>query len=88
MAALGGRRRIGRRDRMMLMGGGEREWVTGATVLRAQTAKPGKIYMSSLGLACTTMYQGGNRHPPVGRRKDSGWVYNAYEVDLQRATEK
>ena len=38
-------------DRMMLMSGGEREWVTGATVLRAQAAETRQDLHGELGLA-------------------------------------
>jgi len=74
-------------DRMMLMGGGERQWVTGANVLRAQAVKPGKIYMSSWDWL-QTMYKTETGSRLSGGRKDSGWVYNAYEVDLQSGSGK
>ena len=74
-------------DRMMLMSDGNRDWVMGATMLRAQTAKPGKIYMSSWDWL-ETMYRQETGSRLSGRRKDSGWVYNAYEVDLKSGNGK
>jgi dipeptidyl aminopeptidase/acylaminoacyl peptidase len=69
-------------DRMLLMREGAREWVSGATLLRAHTAKPQKVFMSTWDwLATRYREETGSRL--TGGRKDDGWVYNAYEVDLQ-----
>jgi len=72
----------GGEDRMMLMRDGDRGFVSGATMLRAQTAKPGKIFMSTYDWL-NTMHREETGSRLSGRRKDSGWVYNAYEVDLK-----
>jgi hypothetical protein len=63
-------------DRMMHMGGGEREWVTGANVLRAQSSRPGKIYMASWDWSAT-MYREETGSRLSGRTQGLG-------VDLQR----
>lgn len=74
-------------DRMLLMRDAQREWVTGAHVLRAHTAKPGKIYMSSWDwLASRYTQETGSRL--AGGRKDSAWSHNAYEVDLKTGNGK
>ena len=74
-------------ERMMLMGGGERAWVTGATLLRSQSANPGKFYMASWDFL-ETKYRQETGSRLSGRRKDSGWVYSAYEVDLRNGNGK
>ena len=67
--------------RLMLMGGGERNWVTGASLVRRQTTRPGKVYMSTLDfLATRFQMETGSRL--TGGKKDSGWVSILYEVDL------
>ncbi|MES1263687.1 MAG: hypothetical protein ABUL69_04980, partial [Peristeroidobacter soli] len=66
-------------ERMMLMRGGDRALVSGATLLRAQSANPGKFYMTSWDYM-NTKYRQETGSRLSGRRKDSGWVYNAYEV--------
>jgi len=69
-------------DRMLLMQEGAREWVSGATLLRAHTANPQKVFMSTWDWLSTRFREEtGSRL--TGGRKDDGWVYNAYEVDLQ-----
>jgi len=69
-------------DRLLLMRDGYREWVSGLSIIRAHTAKPGKIYMSTWDwLESKHREEIGSRLS--GRRKDSGWVHNAYEVDLK-----
>lgn len=71
----------GGQDRLLLMRDAAREWATGASVIRARTVSPGKIYMSSWDWMATKHKEEiGSRL--AGGRKDSGWVYNAYEVDL------
>jgi len=74
-------------NRMLLMRGGERELVTGLNLLRVHTAKPGKVYMSTWDwLETRHREEIGSRLS--GRRKDSGWVHNAYEVDLKSGNGK
>ena len=69
-------------DRMMLMRDGNRDLVTGATMLRTRTATPGKIYMSTLDFSATSFRkETGSRLS--GQAKDSGWIHNAYEVDVK-----
>ena len=69
-------------DRLMLMRDGNRDLVTGADMLRTRTATPGKIYMSTLDFSATNFRQEtGSRLS--GQRKDSGWIHNAYEVDVK-----
>ena len=69
-------------DRLMLMREGNRDLVTGAQLLRARTATPGKIFMSTLDFSAASFRQEtGSRLS--GRRKDSGWNHNAYEVDVK-----
>lgn len=72
----------GGEDRMLLMRDAAREWVTGAAVIRRRTTNPGKIFMS------TWDYSSIKRKDEIGTRlaggrKDSGWILNAYEVDLR-----
>jgi dipeptidyl aminopeptidase/acylaminoacyl peptidase len=74
-------------DRLMLMRDGDRNLVDGALLLRARTAVPGKIYMSTLDFSATNFRQEtGSRLS--GRRKDSGWIHNAYEVDVKDGSAK
>lgn len=68
-------------DRMLLMTGGDRQWVTGATLVRRHTSKPGKVFMSTLDFSATHYREEvGSRLR--GGRQDSGWISNLYEVDL------
>ena len=77
----------GGKDRMLLMSDGNRDLVFGSHVLRARSAKPGKIYMSTWDwLETQHRQETGSRLS--GRRKDSGWVYNAFEVDLRSGSGK
>jgi dipeptidyl aminopeptidase/acylaminoacyl peptidase len=69
-------------NRMLLMRDGNRELVTGLDLLRVRTAKPGKVYMSTWDWL-ETRYRQETGSRLSGRRKDSGWVHNAYEVDLK-----
>ena len=56
-------------------------------MLRTRTATPGKIYMSSLDFSATNYRQEtGSRLS--GGRKDSGWIRNAYEVDVKNGKAK
>ncbi|HYJ40057.1 MAG TPA: alpha/beta fold hydrolase [Steroidobacteraceae bacterium] len=74
-------------DRVMLMQDGNRDLVSGASLLRARTATPGKIYMSTLDFSATNYKQEtGSRLS--GGRKDSGWIHNAYEVDVKNGKSK
>jgi dipeptidyl aminopeptidase/acylaminoacyl peptidase len=69
-------------DRMLLMQDGDRQFVTGAELIRRRTAKPGKILMSTLDFSATR-YRGQIGTRLSGGRKDSGWISNLYEVDLK-----
>jgi dipeptidyl aminopeptidase/acylaminoacyl peptidase len=71
----------GAADRLLLMNGGAREWVTGAHLIRRQTAKPGKVFMSTLDFS-ETNYRSGTGTRLSGGRKDSGWISSLYEVDI------
>ncbi|MES1262867.1 MAG: hypothetical protein ABUL69_00825, partial [Peristeroidobacter soli] len=68
-------------DRMMLMADPDRKWVTGADLVRRQTTRPGKIYMSTLDFS-ETRYRSETGSRLSGGKKDDGWVSNLYEVDL------
>jgi dipeptidyl aminopeptidase/acylaminoacyl peptidase len=68
-------------DRILLMSGGDRSWVTGATLVLRHTARPGKVYMSTLDFsAANYRMETGTRL--AGGKKDSGWISSLYEVDL------
>jgi len=69
-------------DRMLLMLEGARASVSGATLLRTHTAKPQKVFMSTWDWLPTRFKEETGSHL-AGGRKDDGWVYNAYEVDLK-----
>lgn len=69
-------------NRMLLMNDEARQWAPGSYILRIRTASPGKIYMSSWDwLATRYRQETGSRL--AGKRSDSGWVFNVYEVDLR-----
>jgi dipeptidyl aminopeptidase/acylaminoacyl peptidase len=68
------------KDRLLLMTG-DREWVTGAHLVRRQTAMPGKIFMSTLDFS-VAKYRSETGTRLAGGKKDSGWTSNLYEVDL------
>lgn len=68
-------------DRLMLMSGGDRNWVTGASLVRRQTTRAGKVYMSTLDFSAAR-YRTETGSRLSGGKKDSGWVSNLYEVDL------
>jgi dipeptidyl aminopeptidase/acylaminoacyl peptidase len=69
-------------DRLLLMRGGDRQWVTGADLVRRRTSKPGKLFMSTLDFS-ETHYREEVGSRLRGGRKDSGWISNLYEVDLK-----
>jgi len=67
---------------LMLMAGGSRGLVTGASLLAWRTAKPKTVLMSTLDYASTVHREEvGTRL--AGGRGDSGWVLNLYEVDTR-----
>jgi hypothetical protein len=68
-------------DRILLMTGGDRGWVTGATLIRRRTAKPGKVFMSTLDFSAAN-YRTETGTRLAGGKKDSGWISSLYEVDL------
>lgn len=71
----------GGKDRILLMQDGAREVVTGATLVRHNTAREGKVYMTTLDFSSARYKQEvGTRL--AGGRKDSGWIHNLYEVDV------
>lgn len=72
----------GGENRMLLMNDEARQWSTGSTLLSVRTATPGKVHMASWDwLATRHRVETGTRL--AGKRSDSGWVYNVYEVDLR-----
>jgi dipeptidyl aminopeptidase/acylaminoacyl peptidase len=72
----------GGKDRMLLMGGGERDLVLGADLLAWRTATPKTVVMSTWDYARTqARQQTGSRL--AGGRKDSGWVSQVFEVDVR-----
>jgi dipeptidyl aminopeptidase/acylaminoacyl peptidase len=61
-------------------GGPERLLITG-NLVRTRTAKPGKVFMSTVDFSAATYRQStGSRL--AGGRKDDGWIYRVFEVDL------
>ncbi len=69
--------------RMLLaQSGGVLEWVTGSTLVRRQTAKPGKIFLSSWDASETKGRSETGTRVHRGRL-DSNLTYNLYEVDLK-----
>jgi dipeptidyl aminopeptidase/acylaminoacyl peptidase len=72
----------GGKDRMLLMADGARDFVTGADLLAARTTKPKTVIMSTLDYSATAGRQEtGSRL--AGHRKDSGWVWEVFEVDTR-----
>jgi dipeptidyl aminopeptidase/acylaminoacyl peptidase len=67
---------------MLLMNGGERAFVTGATLLAWRTPKPKTVIMSSLDFSEVHARQQTGSHLTVGR-KDEGWVDQVFEVDTR-----
>ena len=74
-------------DRMLLMRDATREWVSGVLLQRRRTANPGTVFMSTWDWSAAKRKEEiGTRL--AGRRGDSGWTHNLYEVDLQRGSGK
>ncbi len=69
-------------NRMLLMNDETREYVNSSVLLRANTTRPGKVFMSTYDWL-STKYKEEIGTRLSGGRKDSGWVNNAYEVDLK-----
>lgn len=69
-------------NRMLLMVDDTRQNVTGSQLVRAHTTKRGKIFMSTWDWLSTRFKEQTGSHIETGR-KESGWVHNAYEVDLR-----
>lgn len=68
--------------KLLLMGGGERQWVTGAEIVALHTAKPRTIVMSSFDYSPVDRREAiGTRL--AGGRKDAGWVRRLYSVDTR-----
>lgn len=74
-------------NRMLLMQDGAREFVTGVQLVRARTARPGKIFMSTWDWLSTRYKEQTGTHLEKGR-KDDGWVHNVYEVDVRSGNGK
>jgi dipeptidyl aminopeptidase/acylaminoacyl peptidase len=69
-------------SRMLLMGGGDRGFVTGATVLAKRTSKPRTVTMSTLDYLPTKQNREiGTRL--AGTRSDSGWIHTVFHVDTR-----
>ncbi|HEY2037384.1 MAG TPA: hypothetical protein VGG96_10245, partial [Steroidobacteraceae bacterium] len=68
--------------RMLLMSGGERDWVTGAELVAWQTAVPHTVIMSTLDYSLTAARQetGTFIHDA---RSDSGWIGELFQVDTR-----
>ncbi len=77
----------GGEDRMLLMRDATREWVSGVSLQRRRTAEPDKVFMSSWDWSAAK-YKDEIGTRLAGRRGDSGWTHNLYEVDLDRGTGK
>ena len=69
-------------DRLLLMRDPNREWVNSVRLLRARSAIPGKVFMASWDFS-ETNYKQETGSRLAGGRKDSGWIYSAYEVDVR-----
>jgi dipeptidyl aminopeptidase/acylaminoacyl peptidase len=67
---------------MLLMRGGSRAYVTGATLLAWRTPKPKTVIMSTLDFSEVHARQQTGSHIDVGR-KDEGWVAQVFEVDTR-----
>lgn len=69
-------------DRMLLMDKSERGWVTGATLVRRITSRPGKVFMSTLEFSnVSQQMETGTRL--AGGREDSAWLSTLFEVDVK-----
>jgi dipeptidyl aminopeptidase/acylaminoacyl peptidase len=68
--------------KMLLMQGGERAYVTGATLLAWRTPKPKTVIMASWDFSEVHARQQTGSHLAVGR-KDEGWVMQVFEVDTR-----
>lgn len=74
-------------DDRILLNTGDRQFVTGASLVRRRTSTPGKVFMSTLDFSATRYReQIGTRLS--GGRKDSGWISYLYEVDLKTGDAK
>ncbi len=67
--------------RVLLMTGGNRDWVTGASLVRRNTSKAGKVLMSTLDFS-NAHYRPETGSRLAGGKKDGGWIESLYEVDL------
>jgi dipeptidyl aminopeptidase/acylaminoacyl peptidase len=70
------------KPRMLLMGGGDRQFVTGADLLAWRTDKPKTVIMSSFDFSGLNAKQQTGSHLAVGRKED-GWVSQVFEVDTR-----
>lgn len=68
-------------DRMLLMSGGERKWVNRANLIRRHISVPDSVLMSTLDFS-ETDYRSETGSRLSGGRKDSGWVWNLFVVNL------
>jgi dienelactone hydrolase len=67
---------------MLAKGGGFIEWASGSSLVRRQTAKPGKIFLSSWDYSATKGRSETGTRVHRGRL-DSSITYNLFEVDLK-----
>jgi len=69
-------------QRILLMNGGDRVFVTGADLLSLHAPAPGAVIMSSLDFTLNAYTPSIGTHLTPGRR-GTGWVRSAYTVDLR-----
>ncbi len=70
------------KTRMLLMGEGARQFVTGSTLLAWRTPKPKTVIMSTFDFSQNQAKQQTGSHLKLGR-KDEGWVSYVFRVDTQ-----
>jgi dipeptidyl aminopeptidase/acylaminoacyl peptidase len=69
-------------ERVLLMNDGGRAFVTGASLIRAHTSRPGQVFMATLDFSSAQRQEEiGSRL--IGGRKNSGWVWNLYDVSVK-----
>jgi dipeptidyl aminopeptidase/acylaminoacyl peptidase len=68
--------------KVLLMGGGDRKWVTSASIVALSTSRPKTIVMTSLDYSPVAERQTTGTLL-AGGRKDAGWVGRIYSVDTR-----
>lgn len=68
--------------KMLLMNGGDRQWVTGADIVALHTSKPNTIVMSTLDYSPVARRETTGTLL-AGGRKDAGWIGRLYAVDTR-----